>query len=70
VCHALTIAEPKADRSRRTVPMPPAVASMLRKHRTEQKAERLRAGNQWQAQWPGVHDRAGRSGSILATFCG
>jgi hypothetical protein len=52
------------------VPMPPAVVPMLRKHRTEQKAERLRAGNQWQGQWPGVHDRAGRSRSILATFCG
>ena len=27
--------------------MPPAVVAMLRKHRTEQKAERLRAGDQW-----------------------
>ena len=40
--------EPKTDRSRRTVPLSPAVVAMLRKHRTEQKAERLRAGNQWQ----------------------
>jgi len=29
-------------------PISPAVVAMLRKHRTEQKAERLRAGNQWQ----------------------
>jgi integrase len=43
----LIITEPKTARSRRTVPMPSAVVSMLRKHRTEQKAERLRAGNQW-----------------------
>jgi integrase len=43
----LVISEPKTDRSRRTVPLPPAVVAMLRKHRTDQKAERLRAGNQW-----------------------
>ncbi len=30
------------------MPLSPAVVAMLRKHRTEQKAERLRAGNQWQ----------------------
>ena len=47
VHHALTITEPKTARSRRTVPMPPAVVAMLRKHRTEQNAERLRAGDQW-----------------------
>jgi site-specific recombinase XerD len=29
------------------VPVPPGVVSMLRKHRTAQKAERLRAGGQW-----------------------
>jgi integrase len=45
--HKLVISEPKTDRSRRTVPLPAAVVAMLRKHRTEQKAERLRAGNQW-----------------------
>ena len=43
----LVITEPKTDRSRRTVPLPPAMVAMLRRHRTEQKAERLRAGNQW-----------------------
>jgi integrase len=45
--HKLVITEPKTDRSRRTVPLPPTVVAMLRKLRTEQKAERLRAGNQW-----------------------
>ncbi len=29
------------------MPLSPAVVAMLRKHRTEQKAERLRAGDQW-----------------------
>jgi integrase len=41
------ISEPKTDCSRRTVPLPPAVVVMLRKHRTEQKVEKLRAGDQW-----------------------
>jgi integrase len=44
----LVITEPKTERARRTVPLSPAVVAMLRKHRTEQIAERLRAGNQWQ----------------------
>lgn len=48
VGNELVFSEPKTDRSRRTVPLSPAVVTMLRKHRTEQKAERLRAGNQWQ----------------------
>ena len=43
----LVITEPKSDRARRPVPLSPAVVAMLRRHRTEQKAERLRAGNQW-----------------------
>jgi integrase len=43
----LVISEPKTARSRRTIPLSPAVVAMLRRHRTEQKAERLRAGNQW-----------------------
>jgi integrase len=37
----------KAERSRRTIPLSPAVVAMLRKHRKNQMAERLRAGNQW-----------------------
>ena len=47
VNRALTITEPKTARSRRTVPLSPAVVAMLRKHRATQKADRLRAGNQW-----------------------
>jgi len=43
----LLISEPKTDRSRRTVPLSPAIVPMLRKHKTAQTAERLRAGNQW-----------------------
>jgi len=43
----LVISEPKTARARRTVPLSPSVVAMLRKHRTEQKADRLRAGNQW-----------------------
>lgn len=43
----LVFSEPKTDRSRRTVPLSPAVVSMLKKHRTAQKEDRLRAGNQW-----------------------
>ena len=47
VAGRLVISEPKTGRSRRTVPLNPAVVAMLRRHRTEQKAERLRAGDQW-----------------------
>ena len=47
VAGRLVITEPKTDRARRTVPLSPAVVAMLRRHRTDQKAERLRAGNQW-----------------------
>jgi integrase len=43
----LVITPAKTDRSRREVPLHPQVAAMLRKHRVEQKAERLRAGNKW-----------------------
>lgn len=44
----LVISAPKTERSRRTVPLSPAVVELLRKHRAAQAAERLRAGNQWQ----------------------
>lgn len=43
----LKISEPKTARSRRTVPVAPAVVTMLKTHRKTQLAERLRAGNQW-----------------------
>jgi integrase len=44
--HKLVISEPKTERSRRTVPLSATVVAMLRKHRLEQKAERLRVGDQ------------------------
>lgn len=44
---ALVFSEPKTDRSRRTVPLSPAVVAMLRRHRKAQAAEKLRARNQW-----------------------
>lgn len=43
----LLVTEPKTQRSRRTVPLDAAVVAMLRRHRTAQLAERLRASNQW-----------------------
>lgn len=48
VAGQLVISEPKTARSRRTVPLSPAVVAMLRKHKAAQAAERLRAANQWQ----------------------
>lgn len=44
----LVISAPKTERSRRTVPLSPAIVEVLRKHKVTQAAERLRAGNQWQ----------------------
>jgi integrase len=43
----LVISEPKTARSRRTVPLHPALVVMLRRHRAAQNEERLAAGNQW-----------------------
>ena len=43
----LVLSEPKTDRSRRVVPLAPAVVAMLRRHRTTQKEDRMRAGDQW-----------------------
>jgi integrase len=37
----------KTDRSRRTIPLSPALAALLRRHRVIQVEERLRAANQW-----------------------
>jgi integrase len=44
----LLISAPKTDRSRRTVPIPPPLVTMLRAHQADQAAERLAARNQWQ----------------------
>lgn len=43
----LVISEPKTARSRRTIPLSGPVVAMLKRHRIEQLAERLRAGDQW-----------------------
>jgi integrase len=43
----LVISAPKTDRSRRTVPIPPALVAMLRAHRADQATERLAARTQW-----------------------
>ena len=37
----------KTDRSRRTIPLSPALVALLRRHRVTQVEERLRAANQW-----------------------
>lgn len=46
----LIITEPKTGKSRRTLPLSDAVAALLENHRSEQSAERIRAGNQWSEQ--------------------
>jgi integrase len=43
----LVITEPKSPRSRRTVPLSPAIVSLLKAQRAAQAAERLHAGGQW-----------------------
>ena len=56
---ALERSEPKTERSRRTVPLSPAVVTMLKSHRAAQAAEKLRAGSQWR-----------ESGLVFATELG
>ena len=43
----LQLVEPKTDRSRRTIPMPTAIVTAVRAHRTRQLEERLWAGSRW-----------------------
>jgi integrase len=43
----LVFGPPKTERRRREVPLDPAVVTMLRKHRTAQKEEKMKARNQW-----------------------
>lgn len=43
----LAITEPKSAKARRAVPLSPAIVSLLRRHRTAQKEDRMRAANQW-----------------------
>jgi integrase len=44
----LQFVEPKSEKSRRTVPLPDAAVAILKRHRTRQKRERLKAGSAWQ----------------------
>jgi len=44
---ALTLLEPRTDRSRRSVVLPEFVVAALRAHRTRQRVERLVAGSRW-----------------------
>jgi integrase len=59
VAGALTLLEPKTDRSRGLVVLPEAVCSALRAHRTRQKLDRLVAGSRWSD-----------SGHVFATMLG
>jgi integrase len=43
----LSTGEVKTDRSRRTIPLSPAMVALLRRHRVTQLEERMRAANQW-----------------------
>ncbi|MGO8849853.1 tyrosine-type recombinase/integrase [Mycobacterium sp.] len=43
----LDISEPKSDRSRRAIPLSPAVVTLLKAQRATQAGERLRAGERW-----------------------
>jgi integrase len=43
----LSTCEVKTPRSRRTIPLSPAVVAVLRRHRVTQLEERMRAANQW-----------------------
>jgi integrase len=43
----LTVTSPKTAKSRRSLPLSPAVVALLKSHRKHQAADRLRAGSQW-----------------------
>lgn len=70
---------PKTSRSRRTIPIPPSVVAGLKKHRTAQAAERLKAGDLWEdtgavfateaGGWIGP-DNLGRTVTIAAKRAG
>jgi integrase len=44
----LAFVEPKSEKSRRTVPLPKVTIDVLKRHRTRQKQDRLKAGGDWQ----------------------
>lgn len=43
----LQITEPKSERSRRVIPLPDPLVSMLKTHRLTQKQDRMKAANMW-----------------------
>ena len=45
----LVFVEPKSEKSRRTVPLPKVAVEVLKRHRTRQRKDRLKAGGNWQA---------------------
>jgi integrase len=45
----LIVTEPKTEKSRRTLPLSPAMIALLRRHRASQRADQLRAGSEWAA---------------------
>ena len=45
---SVQLTEPKSDRSRRTISLPPVVSSALRAHRVRQLEARLLTGSRWQ----------------------
>lgn len=45
--HELVFLDPKTDRSRRTIALPPAAVGLLRRHRAEQRERRLLVGPAW-----------------------
>lgn len=60
VRHALTYVDgptlkaPKRERSHRTVPLVPEAVTALKAWRKQQAADRLRAGEHWSHDWPGL----------------
>jgi integrase len=59
----LEMVEPKSDKSRRTVHLPSATVTVLKRHRTQQKRDRLSAGGEWRQSNLHVNNRhsAGRA---------
>jgi integrase len=43
----LVFGEPKSDKARRSVTLPPLTVTALKRHRTQQKREQLKAGAAW-----------------------
>lgn len=65
----LVITEPKSPRSRRTVPLSPAIVSLLKAHKAAQAAERLHAGNQFGGDPSVCGSRPGAAGQDHRQVC-